>query len=71
MTKPVNFDLALAKLTPIYGERVSAEFRAEFFNILNHTQFYEPNTDITAGTFGRVTQTWDPRIIQLAVRIRF
>lgn len=66
-----NFDFALAKLTPIYGERISAEFRAEFFNILNHTQFYEPNTDITAGTFGRVTQTWDPRIIQLAVRIRF
>lgn len=33
--------------------------------------FYDPNTDITAGTFGRVTQTWDPRIIQLAVRIRF
>jgi hypothetical protein len=33
-----NFDMALHKVTPI-TERVSLEFRAEFFNAFNHAQF--------------------------------
>lgn len=66
-----NFDLTLAKNTPLYRERVAAEFRADFFNILNHTQFNNPSTDISAGTFGRITTTADPRIIQLALRVTF
>ncbi|HEY0784736.1 MAG TPA: carboxypeptidase regulatory-like domain-containing protein, partial [Acidobacteriaceae bacterium] len=38
-----NFDAALLKHFPI-GERVQAEFRAESFNLFNHTQFriYDP-----------------------------
>jgi hypothetical protein len=67
-----NFDLALAKTTALIGERVSAEFRAEFFNILNHTQFDNPNVNnFGSSTFGQVTTTADPRIIQLALRLRF
>jgi hypothetical protein len=66
-----NFDLTVAKTTDIFRERVKAEFRADFFNVLNHTQFFEADNNIANGTFGQVSQTWDPRIIQLALRVTF
>jgi hypothetical protein len=66
-----NFDVALAKKTPLIRERLVSEFRAEFFNVLNHTQFDNPDTGINSGTFGQVTTTRDPRIIQLALRLIF
>jgi len=65
-----NLDLALAKTTPI-TERVAAEFRVEAFNIFNHTEFLNPDTNPNSGTFGQVTTTSDPRIIQLALRLTF
>jgi hypothetical protein len=37
----VNFDLAFSKTTDI-SERVKFEFRAEFFNLFNHTNFTNP-----------------------------
>ena len=71
-----NFDLAVAKTTPVIGERLRAEVRAEFFNIFNHPEFAAPDTNINSGTFGEVTSTGDfrgshQRIIQLAVRFTF
>lgn len=66
-----NFDLSIAKITPLYGENVKAEFRAEFFNILNHTEFTNPDTSISSNTFGQITTSYAPRIIQLALRITF
>jgi carboxypeptidase family protein/TonB-dependent receptor-like protein len=68
-----NFDLALSKTTSLIGERLKMEFRAEFFNILNHTEFANPDTNILdqGGTFGQILTTADPRIIQLAVRFTF
>ena len=66
-----NFDLALAKTTALYGERLKLEFRAEFFNILNHAEFSNPDTNINSGTFGQILTTADPRIIQLALRLSF
>jgi TonB-dependent Receptor Plug Domain/TonB dependent receptor len=66
-----NFDLALSKTTPLYGERLKLEFRAEFFNIFNHAEFSNPDTNINSGTFGQILTTADPRIIQLALRLTF
>jgi hypothetical protein len=74
-----NFDLALAKTTSI-TERVAAEFRVEAFNIFNHAEFANPDTNPNSGTFGQILTTGtsnstttdsDPRIIQLALRITF
>jgi hypothetical protein len=66
-----NFDLSVQKITPI-GETVHAEFRAEFFNIFNHTQFLNPDGNISDGPdFGRVTHTRDPRQIQFAMKFSF
>lgn len=66
-----NLDLAVAKTTPLIGERLRMDLRAEFFNIFNHTQFRDPSTSISSGTFGQVTDTYDPRIIQFALRFVF
>ena len=66
-----NFDFSLIKRTRI-SERTNVEFRAEFFNVFNHTNFFTGETQtITQTTFGQVTDTFDPRIIQFAVKFNF
>jgi hypothetical protein len=67
-----NFDLAVAKKTSI-TENTALEIRAEFFNILNHAEFSNPDTNIgnVGGTFGNITDTADPRIIQFGARFTF
>jgi hypothetical protein len=66
-----NWDLALEKSTKI-TERISGEFRAEFFNAFNHAQFQNPAGNFSAtGSFGRVTSAWTPRIGQLALKLYF
>jgi hypothetical protein len=72
----VNFDLALEKTTNLVGEQVKLIFRAEAYNILNHTEFRPPvdsngRTSIASGTFGVISRTYDPRILQLALRLTF
>jgi hypothetical protein len=64
-------DFALVKLIP-FNERMHAEFRAETFNVFNHTQFYNPDGDSTDGAqFGQVTQVKDPRLMQFALKFYF
>lgn len=65
-----NFNVTLAKTTAI-TERLNLEIRADFFNVLNHTEFQNPSTSIGSQFFGQITDTYDPRIIQLAVRLQF
>jgi len=65
-----NFDLAIAKMTYL-REQMGLEFRAEFFNIFNTAQFSNPDTSITSRTFGQITTTADPRIIQFALKYVF
>jgi hypothetical protein len=64
-----NLDFNLSKEFTIV-ERVSAQFRAEFFNALNHPNFGVPGVTIGAG-FGQIVNTLDPRIIQFALKLRF
>ena len=49
----VNFDMALAKDFNL-GERVMMNFRSEFFNIFNHTNFNGIKTTFGAGISGRL-----------------
>ncbi len=66
-----NFDFSMQKVTAV-GEGKRIEFRAEFFNIFNHTQFLNPDGNITDGAdFGRVKHTRDPRNIQFALKFAF
>jgi hypothetical protein len=66
-----NVDFSMIKRTKL-SERTNIEFRAEFFNVFNHTNFFTgENQTITSTTFGQVTDTFDPRIIQFAVKFNF
>ncbi len=68
-----NFDMAFHKNTPI-GENTRVEFRAEFFNLFNHTQFtLSPGIgDITSGSdFGRIKRARSPRLAQFALKFYF
>ncbi len=66
-----NTDLAILKLIPI-NENKRMEFRAEFFNIFNHTQFLNPDGNSSDGSqFGQLTETRDPRLVQFALKFYF
>jgi hypothetical protein len=67
-----NVDLSLIKRTKI-KESWNLEFRAEAFNTFNHTNFSVSNesNDINSTTFGRLTTTFDPRILQFALKLNF
>jgi len=63
----LNTDFGLEKNTFI-KESMAVQFRAEFFNIFNHTQFENPSGNFSQSTFGVVTQARDPRIGQLSLK---
>ncbi|MGH9938556.1 MAG: hypothetical protein ACREAM_20135, partial [Blastocatellia bacterium] len=67
-----NVDLSLIKRTKI-RETWDLEFRTEAFNAFNHTNFSvsNENNDINATTFGRLTTTFAPRILQFAMKLNF
>ena len=70
-------DLGIAKMTPLHGESVKLEFKAEFFNLFNNAQWLTSTptstslTSITSSLFGQITTTYDPRIIQFALKLIF
>jgi hypothetical protein len=65
-----TWDFGLSKNVP-FTESKSLQFRAEFFNIFNHTNFQLPQGDIINSSFGFVTSANDPRIGQLAIKFLF
>src|ERR1022692_1349953 len=78
-----NVDFSLMKDT-VVKERYKLEFRAEFFNIANHAQFTKVDGNISdsavdangnvlpgTGTFGKVLQVRDPRLVQFALKLIF
>ena len=66
-----NYDFAVMKSTNI-SEQASVQFRAEFFNAMNHPQFSNPAVTVNAATFGQITSTTvAPRIMQLVLRYSF
>jgi Carboxypeptidase regulatory-like domain/TonB-dependent Receptor Plug Domain/TonB dependent receptor len=76
---PGMFDtnIALLKDTKI-GERFTLQFRAEAFNAFNNVNFGQPDdfwSDSVAaggpGTFGTITSAYDPRIMQLGLKLLF
>ena len=76
----VNTDFSLVKNFQIpYHESMNVQFRAEFFNLLNHPQFFLPGVgdtgeqDInTPSSFGVISGTVNnPRLVQLALKFAF
>ena len=65
-----NTDLALLKTGKI-GERVGYEFRAEFYNIFNNVNFGNPDAGLQDSNFGQISSAADPRILQMALKVKF
>jgi hypothetical protein len=70
-----NLDYSLLKSLPMHlwnaNEGQQVQFRAEFFNIFNHTNFSNPNASIGSAQFGQIQSAGDPRIIQFALKFIF
>lgn len=67
----VNVDYSLFKNIPI-RERVRVQFRAEFFNFLNHPNFSNPGATFGTASFGNITSTsTENRDIQFGLRLSF
>ncbi len=74
-----NLDMTLAKSTAI-TERIGLELRMDVFNVFNHAEFANPETNLYSGTFGQITSTTigagatqiqTQRIVQIAGRLSF
>ena len=52
-----NFNFALAKRFPLIAERVHLQFRSDFFNLFNHTNFANPVGSQSNANFGKITAT--------------
>jgi hypothetical protein len=70
-----NFDFSIFKRTK-FGpdQKIGLEFRTEFFNIFNRTQYAPPNTSFGSSNFGTVTSSYpntNPRLIQFGLKLVF
>ena len=66
-----QIDFMAGKRFPMPWRSGHAEFRIEAFNLLNRTNFRAPNGNRSAAAFGTITATYDPRQLQLGVKVAF
>ncbi len=68
-----NWDFSLFKSFAVAPEgKANLQFRAEFFNIFNRTQFGYPGQSYGSSSFGVITSTQNlPRLVQFAMRLSF
>jgi hypothetical protein len=66
----VNWDLSAFKNIRL-TESKEFQFRGELFNVLNHTNFRLPVSDIESPTFGQIQSDVSPRVIQVALKFLF
>ena len=65
-----SFDSVMSRWQPI-RERMRLQFRAEWYNILNHPNLGAPSASITSSTFGQITSKTGNRNIVMALRLEF
>jgi hypothetical protein len=72
-----NFDMVVGKTTKV-GERLTVEFRSEYYNIFNHPNFQQPSNTINNSNFGQSTAevgrndgTTGARQLQFSMKFKF
>jgi len=63
-------DATLSKFFPV-TERVRVKFQADFFNVLNRTNFSGVNLNASTSNFGTVAGAYPPRQVQLGLKVLF
>ena len=63
-----NWDAALEKFWNL-PETIRLQGRAEFYNLPNHPNFFTPDTGLNDGNFGQITQAFDSRQVQFALKL--
>lgn len=63
-------DLGLSK-TFTLTERFRLQFRSEAFNAFNRSNFRTPTANISSPAFGTIASTYEPRRLQLALKLQF
>jgi hypothetical protein len=63
-------DLSVFKDIPI-KERLKLQFRSEFFNLFNHSNYSTPTNTVTSSSFGLITSAAGGRDIQFALKVMF
>jgi Carboxypeptidase regulatory-like domain/TonB dependent receptor len=66
----VNWDFSALKNIRL-TESKEVQFRGELFNVLNHTNFRLPVSDIESPNFGQIQSDVSPRVIQVALKFLF
>jgi hypothetical protein len=66
-----NWDAAVIRTFPIHRE-TTLDFRAEYFDVLNHTELSNPTTTATSTSFGTITATQGgPSVAQFSLKLLF
>jgi outer membrane receptor protein involved in Fe transport len=65
-----NWDFATLKNFKV-TESMRLQFRAEMFNVLNRTNFFLPDCDISSPTFDHILEAGTPRQVQFALKFMF
>jgi len=66
-----QWDLGVTK-NFAFGETVRMQFRSEFFNLANRTNFGIPDPRVSDGAaFGQIRSTYPPRQIQFGLKVLF
>ena len=63
-----NWDVIIDR-TFKFREHLRLDFRTEFYNAMNHANYNNPNTQLTARNFGVITAARDARVVQFSFRI--
>src|SRR5205085_7482931 len=64
-------DLGLHNDFNLGSDKRKLEYRVEFFNLFNKTNFQAPNSAASSTAFGTIRSTFPARIIQMALRLAF
>ena len=74
-----NWDVSIFKNFPVFSEKRTLQFRWEFYNLFNHTQFsavngtarFDPQGNQLNAQFGQVTAARNERRMQASLRFNF
>ena len=67
----LTFRFSKKSAFPQLTEQSVFQIRFEFFNLLNHPNFWQPEPRLNSGNFGQSLEQFDAREIQLGLKLNF